>query len=97
MLAHRVLVELVELSGPEVPAALRINAVDLALASEPQKTDGFVVEELWREKWSLILPEDPPLFRNGAGFPADPSCVTLPFGRSSAQKAVLAPSRPARA
>ncbi len=84
-----VLVELVELSGPEVPAALRINAVDLALASEPQKTDGFVVEELWRESWSVILPEDHPLCGKGAVVPADLAGEALALVRSSAQKAVL--------
>ena len=85
-----VLVELVELSGPEVLAALRINAVDLALASEPQKTDGFVVEELWRESWSVILPEDHPLCGKGAVVPADLAGEALALVRSSAQKTVLA-------
>src|SRR5712692_9592437 len=52
-----VLVELVELSGREVLSALHANAVDLVLASEPQNADGFAVEELWQESWSVVLPE----------------------------------------
>lgn len=85
-----VLVELVELSGPEVLAALRANAVDLALASEPQKTDAFVVEELWRESWSVILPEDHPLCGKGAVVPSDLAGEALALVRSSAQKTVVA-------
>jgi DNA-binding transcriptional LysR family regulator len=40
-----VLVELVELSEPEVLPALEANTVDLVLASEPRNADGFVIEE----------------------------------------------------
>src|SRR6266404_2885939 len=85
-----VLVELVELSEPQVIPALRANTVDLALASEPRDTDGFVVEELWRESWSVILPEDHPLCGKGAVVPADLAGEALALVRSSAQKAVLA-------
>ena len=56
-----VLVELVELSEPQVLPALRANTVDLALVSEPQDTNGFAVEELWQESWSVVLPEGHPL------------------------------------
>src|SRR5438876_1586497 len=50
-----VLVELVELSEPQVLSALRANTVDLALASEPRDADGFAIEELWQESWSVVL------------------------------------------
>jgi len=56
-----VLVELVELSGSEVLTALHSNTIDLVLASEPQDADGFAIEKLWRESWSVVLPEDHPL------------------------------------
>jgi DNA-binding transcriptional LysR family regulator len=41
-----VLVELAELSKPQVLPALRANTVDLALVSEPRDTNGVAVEEL---------------------------------------------------
>ncbi len=66
-----VLVELVELSEPQVLSALRANTVDLVLASEPQDTNGFAVEELWQESWSVVLPEGHPLCRKEAVVPAD--------------------------
>jgi len=59
-----VLVELVELSEAEVLPALEANTVDLVLASEPRDADGFAIEELWRESWSVALPEDHPLCPN---------------------------------
>jgi DNA-binding transcriptional LysR family regulator len=84
-----VLVELVELSGREVLSALRANIVDLALASEPQNADGFAVEELWRESWSVVLPEAHPLCCKEAVVPADLAGEALTLVRSSAQKTVL--------
>jgi LysR family transcriptional regulator, benzoate and cis,cis-muconate-responsive activator of ben and cat genes len=86
----QVLVELVELSGSKVFPALRANTIDLALACEPQDTLGFVVEELWRESWSVILPEGHPLCRKRAIVPADLAGEALALVRSSAQKRVLA-------
>jgi DNA-binding transcriptional LysR family regulator len=86
----KVLVELVELPGSKVLPALRANTIDLALASEPQDTAGFVVEELWRESWSVILPEGHPLCRKAALVPADLASETLVLLRSSAQMRVLA-------
>jgi len=53
-----VLVELIELTGRGVLPALHANDVDLALAPEPQEADGFAVAELWRESWSVVLPEE---------------------------------------
>jgi DNA-binding transcriptional LysR family regulator len=86
----KVLVELVELSGSKVLPALRANTIDLALACEPENTDGFVVEELWRESWSVILPQDHPLCRKRAIVPADLAGEALALVRSSAQTKVLA-------
>jgi DNA-binding transcriptional LysR family regulator len=83
-------VELVELSGSEVLAALHSNTIDLVLASEPQDTDGFAIEKLWRESWSVVLPEDHPLCRKDAVVPADLAGEALALIRSSAQKTVLA-------
>jgi DNA-binding transcriptional LysR family regulator len=85
-----VLVELVELSEPQVLPALRANTVDLALASEPQDTNGFAVEELWQESWSVVLPEGHPLCFKEAVVPADLAGEALALVRSSAQKTVLA-------
>jgi len=85
-----VLVELVELSGREVLSALRASTVDLALASEPQNVDGFVVEELWQESWSVVLPEGHPLCCKEAIVPADLAGEALALVRSSAQKTILA-------
>ena len=89
----KVLVELVELTGSKVLPALRANTIDLALASEAQDTEGFVVEELWRESWSVILPEGHPLCRKTTLVPADLASETLVLVRSSAQKRVLARMR----
>jgi DNA-binding transcriptional LysR family regulator len=75
-----VLVELVELSEPQVLSALRANTVDLVLASEPQDTNGFAVEELWQESWSVVLPEGHPLCRKAAIVPADPCWRSSRFG-----------------
>jgi len=83
------LVELVELSGPEVVPALRANTIDLALASEPQDANGFVIEELWRESWSVVLPERHPLCCKEAVVPADLAGEALALVRSSAQTTVL--------
>jgi hypothetical protein len=44
------------LTRPGVLSALRANIVDLALTAEPQDADGFAVEALWRESWSVVLP-----------------------------------------
>jgi DNA-binding transcriptional LysR family regulator len=85
-----VLVELVELSEPQVLPALRANTVDLALVSEPQDTNGFAVEELWQESWSVVLPEGHPLCCREAVVPADLAGEALALVRSSAQKTVLA-------
>jgi DNA-binding transcriptional LysR family regulator len=85
-----VLVELVELSEPDVLPALEANTVDLVLASEPRDTDRFVIEELWRESWSVVLPEGHPLCRKDAVVPADLAGEALALVRSSAQKTVLA-------
>jgi DNA-binding transcriptional LysR family regulator len=85
-----VLVELVELAGPEVLTALEANTVDLALASEPRDADGFAIEELWRESWSVVLPEDHPLCHKDVVVPADLAGEALALVRSSAQKTVLA-------
>ena len=85
-----VLVELVELSSREVLSALRASTVDLALASEPQNVDGFVVEELWQESWSVVLPEGHPLCCKDAIVPADLAGEALALVRSSAQKTILA-------
>jgi DNA-binding transcriptional LysR family regulator len=85
-----VLVELVELSGPEVVPALRANTIDLALASEPQDANGFVIEELWQESWSVVLPEGHPLCCREGVVPADLAGEALALVRSSAQKTVLA-------
>jgi len=85
-----VLVELVELSEAEVLPALEANTVDLALASEPQDADGFAIEELWRESWSVVLPADHPLCHKDAVVPADLAGEGLALVRSSAQKTVLA-------
>jgi DNA-binding transcriptional LysR family regulator len=84
-----VLVELVELSEPQVVPALRASTIDLVLASEPQATDGFAVEELWQESWSVVLPEGHPLCRKEAVVPADLAGEALALVRSSAQKTVL--------
>src|ERR1700730_4726138 len=84
-----VLVELVELAGPEGVPALRANTVDLILASEPQDTNGFAVEELWQENWSVVLPEGHPLCCKEAVVPADLAGEALGVVRSSAQKTVL--------
>ena len=84
-----VLVELVELSDPEVLPALEANTVDLVLASEPRSADGFVIEELWRESWSVVLPEGHPLCRKDAVVPADLAGEALAVVRSSAQKTIL--------
>jgi len=85
-----VLVELVELSGREVLSALRANIVDLALAAEPQNANGFAVEELWQESWSVVLPEGHPLCCKDAIVPADLAGEALALVRSSAQKTILA-------
>src|SRR5260370_8262302 len=85
-----VLIELVELSGREVLTALHSNTIDLVLASEPQDTNGFAIEKLWRESWSVVLPEDHPLCRKDAVVPADLAGEALALIRSSAQKTVLA-------
>jgi DNA-binding transcriptional LysR family regulator len=85
-----VLVELVELSEPQVLPALRANTVDLALVSEPQDTNGFAVEELWQESWSVVLPEGHPLCCKESVVPADLAGEALAMVRSSAQKTVLA-------
>jgi DNA-binding transcriptional LysR family regulator len=85
-----VLVELVELSGPEVLSAMHANTVDLALASEPRYADAFAVEELWRERWSVVLPEEHLLCGKDAVAPADLIGEALAMVRSSAQKALLA-------
>jgi DNA-binding transcriptional LysR family regulator len=84
------LVELIELSEPQVLPALRTNTVDLVLASEPRDADGFAIEELWRESWSVVLPEDHPLCHKDAIVPADLAGEALSLVRSSAQKTVLA-------
>jgi len=84
-----VLIELVELSEPQVLPALRANTVDLALVSEPQETNGFAVEELWQESWSVVLPEGHPLCCKEAVVPADLAGEALALVRSSAQKTVL--------
>jgi DNA-binding transcriptional LysR family regulator len=84
-----VLVELVELSEAQVLPALRANTVDLALVSEPQDTNGFVVEELWQESWSVVLPVDHPLCCKEAVVPADLAGEALALVPSSAQKTVL--------
>jgi DNA-binding transcriptional LysR family regulator len=84
-----VLVELVELSEPEVLAALEANTVDLVLASEPRNADGFAIEELWRESWSVVLPEGHPLCHKDVVLPADLAGEALVLVRSSAQKTVL--------
>jgi DNA-binding transcriptional LysR family regulator len=86
----KVLVELVELTGSKVLPALRANTIDLALASEASDTDGLAVEELWRESWSVILPEDHPLCRKTTLVPADLASETVVLVGSSAQKRVLA-------
>jgi DNA-binding transcriptional LysR family regulator len=86
----KVLGELVELTGSKVLPALRANTIDLALASEASDTDGLVVEELWRESWSVILPEDHPLCRKTTLVPADLASETVVLVGSSAQKRVLA-------
>jgi DNA-binding transcriptional LysR family regulator len=85
-----VLVELVELAGSEVLAALEANIVDLALASELRDADRFAIEELWRESWSVVLPEDHPLCHKDVVLPADLAGESLALVRSSAQKTVLA-------
>jgi DNA-binding transcriptional LysR family regulator len=85
-----VLVELVELSESEVLPALEANTVDVVLASEPQDADGFAIEELWRESWSVVLPADHPLCRKDAVVPADLAGEALVLVRPSAQKMVLA-------
>ena len=85
-----VLVELVELAGPEVPAALEANIVDLALASELRDANRFAIEELWRESWSVVLPEDHPLCHKDVVLPADLAGEALALVRSSAQKTFLA-------
>jgi DNA-binding transcriptional LysR family regulator len=85
-----VLVELVELSGPEVVPALRANTIDLALASEPQNANGFVIEELWQESLSVVLPEGHRLCCREGVVPADLAGEALVLVRSSAQKTVLA-------
>jgi DNA-binding transcriptional LysR family regulator len=85
-----VLVELVELAGPEVLAALEANTVDLALASEPRDAGGFAIEELWRESWSVVLPEGHALCHKDVVLPADLAGEALALVRSSAQKTVLA-------
>jgi DNA-binding transcriptional LysR family regulator len=85
-----VLVELVELAGAEVLAALEANTVDLALASEPRDADGFAIEELWRESWSVVLPEGHALCHKDVVLPADLAGEALALVRSSAQKTVLA-------
>ena len=85
-----VLVELVELSEAEVLPALEANTVDLVLASEPRDADGFAIEELWRESWSVVLPEDHPLCHKDVVLPADLAGEALALVRSSAQKTVLA-------
>jgi DNA-binding transcriptional LysR family regulator len=87
--APNVLVELVELSEAEVLPALEANTVDLVLASEPRDADGFVIEELWRESWSVVLPADHPLCHKDAVVPADLAGEALALVRSSAQKTVL--------
>ena len=85
-----VLVELVELAGPEVLAALEANIVDLALASELRDANRFAIEELWRESWSVVLPEDHPLCHKDVVLPADLAGEALALVRSSAQKTFLA-------
>ena len=85
-----VLVELVELAGPEVLAALEANTVDLALASEPRDAGGFAIEELWRESWSVVLPEGHALCHKDVVLAADLAGEALALVRSSAQKTVLA-------
>jgi len=85
-----VLVELIELSEAEVLPALEANTVDLVLASEPRDADGFAIEELWRESWSVVLPADHPLCHKDAVVPADLAGEGLALVRSSAQKTVLA-------
>jgi DNA-binding transcriptional LysR family regulator len=85
-----VLVELVELAGPEVLAALEANIVDLALASELRDANRFAIEELWREGWSVVLPEDHPLCHKDVVLPADLAGEALALVRSSAQKTFLA-------
>ena len=77
-----VLVELVELTGRGVLSALHANDVDLALAPEPQEADGFAVEELWRESWSVILPEEHPLCGKNAVAPAHLAGEPLAMVRS---------------
>jgi DNA-binding transcriptional LysR family regulator len=83
------LVELVELSEAEVLPALEANTVDLVLASEPQDADGFAIEELWRESWSVVLPADHPLCHKSAVVPGDLAREGLALVRSSAQQTVL--------
>jgi len=85
-----VLVELVELAGPEVLAALEANIVDLALASELRDANRFAIEELWRESWSVVLPKDHPLCHKDVVLPADLAGEALALVRSSAQKTFLA-------
>src|SRR5260370_10780469 len=76
--------------GREVLSALRANIVDLALASEPQNADGFAVEELWQESWSVVLPEGHPLCCKEGIVPADLAGEALALVRSSAPKTILA-------
>ena len=85
-----VLVELIELTGVGYLPALHANVVDLALAPEPQEADGFAVEELWRESWSVILPEEHTLFGKNAIASADLAGEPLAMVRSWAQEAALA-------
>jgi DNA-binding transcriptional LysR family regulator len=85
-----VLVELIELTGRGVLPALHANDVDLALAPEPQEADGFAVAELWRESWSVVLPEEHTLFGKNAVAPADLAGEPLAMVRSCAQESALA-------
>jgi DNA-binding transcriptional LysR family regulator len=73
-----------------VLSALRANIVDLALTAEPQDADGFAVEALWRESWSVVLPEGHRLFGKDSVAPADLAGDPIAMVRSWAQESVLA-------
>ena len=49
-----------EMPSARLAAALRNNVVDVALLLGGINTDGLVVEPLWSEAWSVILPHDLP-------------------------------------
>lgn len=49
-----------EMPSARLAAALRNNVVDVALLLGGINTDGLVIEQLWTESWSVILPHDLP-------------------------------------